>query len=182
MKALISFLFFVLSFVIDDPPINRTPLIGELNAGREKIAWIIEENSLKEEISGNAYFGIINAASSWIIVYKKGKSYHAAYQNYSDSTIQRRDIPVGFDILDKLFAINENDISPFVYGTAEYSPFYCYFILYDDTHDSFLECNSNMRKIDSSGLKESVSILAEYGAGVLSSIIELSDIGIKSDN
>lgn len=182
MKTLISILLFVLSFVKDNPPINRTPLIGELNAGREKIAWIIEENSLEEEISGNAYFGIINAASSWIIVYKKGKSYHAIYRNYSDRTIQRRDIPVGYDILDKLFAINEKDISPFVYGTAEYSPFYCYFILYEDSHDSFLECNSNMRKIDISGLKESVSILEEYGAGFLSSIIELSDIGIKSEN
>ena len=120
---------------------GQQSIIDSYEAGRRVIAEIVAAHNLGATIKGHAYAGYF-FGNSWAIL-KKGD---ASYEVFVGSQKNEMTKTLNFDLADKvlssLFSWTDHP-EALIYNISDtkYTPFYYYYILYDENHLIKMELN-----------------------------------------
>lgn len=116
-----------------------------LDAGRRIVEQIIGKFSLSDSLSTCPYLGYWSG-NRWIIVCERPSYYLSLYGCFDDDSLRCQRIIGENRDLRCLFSLTKEDFANTVLDYTNSSWYYHYFVLYDGSHQQYLECNSYMMK------------------------------------
>ena len=124
---------------------GQIPRLTEmLESGRKKVIQLIEDYSLELSLADCPYLGYWSG-QSWIIVCKTTNCFQAYYGRFDNDFVSVKTVPISDWRLSSLFSLTSEDFNDYQISD-EYHFWYSYFVLYDTTHMTYIECNSIMVK------------------------------------
>lgn len=121
-----------------------------LNAGRERIEAVVEKYSLQEEFDSTRFLGFWSG-KSWVIVSDR-LSYYSYYSgNFDKDSLSTGTISHENIYLRNLFSLSSMDFDNYEVDPGRSWP-YAYFVLYDATHESYIDFNSYLHGIKKAGI------------------------------
>lgn len=152
MKTILYQTCFLLSLVCIKASGQDAGLRESLNADRIIISDVVNKYELSVFMQNCPYLGYWSGRN-WIVVCKKPSCFIVWHGNFDGEQIKEETIPSNEEHLICLFSLTQQSFSDYTIS-QDYHFWYSYFVLYNSTHESYIECNSFMKK--KSDTKESL--------------------------